>query len=57
MQSENTTTLVPFYAAILSAMKKRVVCLEGDILIIFYYLSTSEVWPDKRCWPMVGGAL
>ena len=56
MQSENTATLVPFYAAILSAMKKRVASLEGDILVIFYYLSASEVWPDKRCWPMVGGA-
>jgi hypothetical protein len=22
--------------------------LEGDYLLVFYYLSTSEIWPDKR---------
>ena len=22
--------------------------LEGDNLVVFYYLSVSEIWPDKR---------
>ena len=22
--------------------------LEGDNLVVFYYLSASEIWPDKR---------
>jgi hypothetical protein len=27
---------------------KRMISLEGDKLVVFYYLSTSEIWPDKR---------
>jgi hypothetical protein len=22
--------------------------LEGDCLVVFYYLNTFEIWPDKR---------
>jgi hypothetical protein len=22
--------------------------LEGDNLVVFYYLSVSDIWPDKR---------
>jgi hypothetical protein len=28
---------------------KRVASLAGDNLVVFYYLSTSEIWLDKRC--------
>jgi hypothetical protein len=38
--------------ATFSAMKKWPLCvvasLEGDNLVVFYYLSASEIWPDKR---------
>jgi hypothetical protein len=30
--------------------------LEGDSLVAFYYLSTSEIWPGKRGGPLVGVA-
>jgi hypothetical protein len=36
---------------------KRVVSLEGIDLLVFYYLSTSDIWPDKEGWPWVGVAL
>ena len=26
---------------------KRVASLGGDTLVVFYYLRTSEIWPDK----------
>jgi hypothetical protein len=29
--------------------------LEGDNLVIFYYLSVSENWPDKRDYLSGGG--
>jgi hypothetical protein len=33
-------------------MKKWPLCgvasLEGDNLVVYYYLSASEIWPDKR---------
>jgi len=25
-----------------------VASLQGDNLVLFYYLSASEIWPDKR---------
>jgi len=25
-----------------------VISLEGDNLVVFYYYSESEIWPDKR---------
>ena len=31
--------------------------LEVDNLVVFYYLSASEIWPDKSRWPLVGVAL
>ena len=33
-----------------------VASLEGDSLVAFYYLSTSEIWPGKRGGPLVGVA-
>ena len=27
---------------------KGVASLEGDNLVVFYYLSVSEIWPDKK---------
>jgi hypothetical protein len=27
---------------------REVTCLEGNNLVAFYYLSESEIWPDKR---------
>jgi hypothetical protein len=27
---------------------RRMVSLEGDSLVVFYYLCASEIWPDKR---------
>ena len=34
----------------------RVAHLEGDRLVVFYHLSASEIWADKRGWPLVRGA-
>jgi hypothetical protein len=31
--------------------------LEVDNLVVFYYLSASEIWPDKSRWPLVGVAV
>ena len=32
-----------------SDFKRGVVSREGDNLVVFIYLSASEIWPDKRC--------
>jgi hypothetical protein len=34
----------------------RVAHLEGDRLVVFYHLGASEIWADKRGWPLVRGA-
>ena len=34
------------YTVTPSAMKRGVASLEGDNWKVFYYLSTSEIWPD-----------
>jgi hypothetical protein len=38
--------------ATLSSMKKwllkMVDTLEGDNIVVYYYFSVSEIWPDKR---------
>ena len=31
-----------------SGLIRGVASLEGDNLVVFYYLSESENWPDKR---------
>ena len=31
-----------------SGLIRGVASLEGDNLVVFYYLSVSEIWPDKR---------
>jgi hypothetical protein len=31
-----------------SGFKRKVVSPEGDNLVVFYYLNTSEIWSDKR---------
>ena len=31
-----------------SGLIRGVVFLEGTSLVVFYYLSASEIWPDKR---------
>jgi hypothetical protein len=53
--------LFPSYKATPSAMKmllyKSVPALKGDNLVVFYYLSASEIWSEKRGWPLLGGAL
>ena len=41
------------YKATLSAMKKcdfirGVISLDWDNLVVFYYLSASGIWPDKK---------
>jgi hypothetical protein len=28
-----------------------VASIEGDKLVVSYYLSASEIWPDKKGWP------
>jgi hypothetical protein len=30
--------------------------LEGDNLVVFYYLSVSEIWPDKRDGPRLSSS-
>jgi hypothetical protein len=30
-----------------------VTSIEGDNLIVYFYISASEIWPDKRGWPLV----
>jgi hypothetical protein len=39
--------VVPFLS-LLPSKKVRVVSLEGSSLVVFWYLSASEIWPDKR---------
>ena len=39
---------------------RGVVCLEGNNLVVFYYPSASDIWPDKRSdlwleWPYERG--
>ena len=36
--------------------KRGVVSHGGDILVLFYYLIASEIWPDKR-GGLIGGGL
>jgi hypothetical protein len=36
---------------------RGVASLEGDNLVVIYYLSASEIWPDKRDDLLVEGAL
>jgi hypothetical protein len=31
-----------------------VASLEGDHLVVYYYLIASEIWPDKEWWPLMG---
>jgi hypothetical protein len=31
-----------------SGLIRGVVFLEGTSLVVFFYLSVSEIWPDKR---------
>jgi hypothetical protein len=31
-----------------SGLIREVASLEGDNLVVLYYLSASEIWPDKR---------
>jgi len=43
-----------------SGLTRGVVSLEGDNLVVFYYLSVHEIWPDKRAglwwrWPYTRG--
>jgi hypothetical protein len=40
-----------------SGLIREVVSLEGNNLVVFYYLSASEMWADKRRWPLVRVAL
>ena len=40
-----------------SVLIRGVDFLEVDNLVVFYYLSASEIWPDKSRWPLVGVAL
>ena len=40
----------------------RVASLKADSLVVFYYLSASEIWPDKSgslqwAWPDKSGSL
>jgi len=53
--------LFPSYKATPSAMKmllyKSVPSLKANNLVVFFYLSASEIWSEKRGWPLLGGAL
>ena len=31
--------------------------LEGDNLVVYYYLGASEIWPDEKGCPWVGVTL
>jgi len=38
-------------------LKKRMLSLEGDNLVVFCYLNASEIWPDNRGGLYMGVAL
>ena len=40
-----------------SGLIRGVASLEGDNLVVFYYLSVSEIWPYKRGGLSGGGQL
>jgi hypothetical protein len=55
----NSSTLVPFLEGHIFCNEK-VASPEEDNLLIIYYLSASEIWPDKRGslwweWPIKRG--
>ena len=37
-----------------SGLTRGVVSLEGEHLVLFYYLSAPEIWPDKRVASLEG---
>jgi hypothetical protein len=44
MRQQNTTKLLHLKSGLI----RGVVSLEGSSLVVFCYLSASEIWPDKR---------
>ena len=40
-----------------SGLLREVATLEGHNLVVFCYLFASEIWPDKRGWPLFSGTI